>query len=351
MSQLDATTRARAARPGRRGRLAPPQLTGGEKTAEVREPVSGRAKVDWWSMTWLPESSDIHVARELWDLLTVWLGGGVVGRECPGRYGYEFGCTFGVVVHGSVVNVGRVDWGGERMGHRARVDLSGAGCSRVTDWAPIRAWIERQEAAKLTRVDLAVDCLMGEYSVDDAVTWYESGIFRASAQGTQPRHSTVGDWLGDGPQWGRTLEVGRRENGKMCRVYEKGRQLGDAASPWVRWEVELRNNDRDLPFDILTDCDRYFVGAYQCLEALLPVAGERIATHQAEGEIQLGQLVTFSRSSYGQLVQVLRGKLDASQVLDLITRPGVPRRLHRASLVAFETLGAAALSDRQEFMR
>lgn len=42
---------------------------------------------------------------------------------------------------------------------------------------------------------------------------------------------------------GRTFYVGRRENGKLLRVYEKGKQLGAENSPWVRIELELHNKD------------------------------------------------------------------------------------------------------------
>ena len=340
---------ARAARAGRRG-ASPPALTGGES-------LQARAKVDWLTVTWRPaldrsreritEDGEIvweregasNLAAELWSVVSGWLGGSVVGQEAAGKYGYAHGCVFSVVVHGSLVPVGRLDWGGDRHGGRARLDLSGSGCSRVCMWPAVRTYIEALDEAKLTRVDLAVDCLMGEFGVEDARDWYLSGEFHAG--GRRPRHSLVGDWLD--PHYGRTLEIGRRENGKMLRAYEKGRQLGDSASPWTRFEVELRNVDRDLPLDVLTDCDRYFAGAYEALQRLLPVAGERIKTHQAEGEIALGQLVQFQRSAYGQLVNVLRAKLPAGDVLDLLSREGLPRRLQRASLTAFHTIGADAL--------
>lgn len=347
MPQVDLCSRASKRSAAPRGEHAtparsasPPVLTGGESLGK-----QGRAAVvDWLTVTWKPESDDVYVARECWPVVSRWLGGSVVGQESAGRYGYRFGCVFSVVLHGSVVPVGRVDWGGDRHGGRARLDLSGAGCSRIADWVEVRAWIESCEEATLTRVDLAVDCLMGEFTVEDARDWLLAGEFHAG--GRRPRHSTPGDWLD--PHYGRTLEVGRRENGKMLRAYEKGRQLGDSASPWVRWEVELRNVDRVLPLDVLTDRDRFFAGAYVALERLLQVKGDRIRTAQAEGEISLRQLVQFQRSAYGQLINVLRAKLSAGDVLDLLCREGVPRRLHRSSLSAFHQIGADALKP--EFM-
>lgn len=345
-------------------------LTGGESRIEAG-PGPG-AIVDWLTVTFLPESAGslswkadgddddadersvvapAHLACDLWPVVSDWLGGSVVGHESAARYGYAFGCEFSVIAFGSLVPVGRVDWGGERHGGRGRLDISGAGCGRVSDWGLVRSFIEGLEAAKITRVDLAVDCLAGEFGVEDARSWYELGEFHAG--GRVPRHSCPGDWFnpayrgGEGICYGRTLEVGRRENGKMLRAYEKGRQLGDSESPWTRFEVELRNIDRDIPFDVLTERDRYFAGAYECLKRVLPVAGERIKTHQADGEIALSQYVKHANAGYGQVVSVLRAKMSAGQVLDLLCREGLPRRLQKSSLTAFHLIGAGALQSQE----
>ena len=149
------------------------------------------------------------------------------------------------------------------------------------------------------------------------------------------------DWLSEQSKHGRTLEVGRRANGKMLRCYEKGKQLGDQSSRWTRFEVELRNNDRDLPFDLLTDCDRFFVGAYKCLQRLIESPGEKIPTHQKEGEIALEVMTEYARSSYGPLLHVMRIKgLTMDQIFDEISRPGVPKRLERAALGGFLNAGS-----------
>ena len=309
---------------------SPPSLTGGEKTSEAG------AVVDWLSLTFRPESGEL-VDLNVWHWLSPLLGG-AGGESVNGFHQFESGLRFWHVKDGTAINLGRLDWGGDRRDGRARLELTGNGCAKVVDWDLLRAQLETLSEVKLTRVDLAVDCLDGEKSVDDAVEWYQANEFRANAQGVTPRHSLVGDWLDPDHRHGRTLEVGRRENGKMCRVYEKGRQLGDQASPWVRFEVELRNNDRDLPLDMLTEPDRYFAGAYRCLEQLLGVAGERIKTHQKEGEIALAVLSEYAKTGYGQVLTVLRAVgLSFEDVFHEISRPGVPRRLERASLAGFTT--------------
>uniref|UniRef100_A0A193SD77 Replication initiation protein-like C-terminal domain-containing protein n=1 Tax=biofilter metagenome TaxID=1070537 RepID=A0A193SD77_9ZZZZ len=313
------------ARPGGHGGRAapfPPALTGGESHHQG-------AKVDWLTVTWQPEQGQ-DVARWAYEFLTNYLGG-VLAESVNGLFGYQSGVRFFVPVAGVPIHVGRVDYGGAHHGGRARLDLSGAGCSRVTRWLHVQTELDQLAEVKLTRVDLACDFLDGRFSVEDAVDWYRAGEFNAG--GRNPRHSLIGDWLE--PRHGRTLEVGRRENGKMLRCYEKGRQLGNQDSPWTRFEVEIRNNDRDIPVDVLTRCDEYFVGAYKCLEQLLDAPAERIATHQAEGEIAFDRLVETASTAYGRLVNVMRGVMTIDQIMDSLSRPGFPKRLERAALGGF----------------
>lgn len=323
------TAQACAARGPRSGDGFPPALTGGESSRV------GAAKVDWLTATWFPDP-DEHLPATVQHLLQD-LVGQVAGVDAPGMFGYEHGVRFFLRLDdGAEHHVARLDFGGGHHKGRARLDLSGSCCARISAWHTLAGWIERQCDYKLTRVDLAVDCLQGEYSVDDARAWLEAGEFNAG--GRNPRHSTPGDWLNPEPVHGRTLEIGRRENGKMLRAYEKGLQLRPGSGDrWTRFEVELRNIDRDLPLDVLTDCDKYFAGAYRCLERLLEVTGERIATHQKEGELSIQKLTEHCRTSYGRYVNVLRAVLSASEVLDVLSLPGVPRRLEKASLAGFST--------------
>lgn len=313
------------------GRPCPPALTGGESPAQG-------AKVDWLTCTWWPDP-DEHVPATVISLLRDVVGQ-VEAMESPGMFGYEHGCRlFMRLDDGAQHHVGRVDWGGGHHRGRARLDLSGSGCARVSAWWQVSGWIERQADYKLTRVDLAVDCINGEFTVEDAKEWLLAGEFNAG--GRNPRHSCPGDWLNERPVHGRTLEIGRRENGKMLRAYEKGLQLAPGSGDkWTRFEVELRNIDRDLPLDVLTDCDRYFAGAYKCLQRLLAVLPEPIPTHQHEGELSIQTLTKHCSVSYGRFINVLRATLDASDVLDVLSLPGVPRRLEKASLAGFTTAGA-----------
>lgn len=309
------------------GRRFPPALTGGES---LRGAIDTSAKVDWLTFTWLPDP-DEHKPAALRAFLEEFTGLAVQGVDAPGMLGYDHGVRYFVQLDdGKEHHIARLDFGGSHHCHRARFDLSGSGCGRIVSWSGVKAFVESLIDVKLTRVDLAVDCLQGEYSVDHAAEWLRAGLWNAG--GRMPKHSCPGDWLSETPVHGRTLEVGRRENGKMMRVYEKGRQLGDPSSSWTRWEVEIRNKDREIPTDILTRCDQYFVGAYKCLEQILDAASERIKTDQAEGTISAERLVESHRTAYGTHIHTLRAVLTADEVLDLLSRPGVPRRLEKASL-------------------
>ena len=304
------------------------------------------AKVDWLTATWKPDP-DEHVVATVLDFLR---GAGlpVEAEGGRGHFGFEFGARLFVRLDdGSRSQVALLDWGGDRMRGRARIDLSGTACARISDWQSVQDWLGRQWETTITRVDLAVDCLDGEFTVDDARGWMEAGEFTAG-EGRPPRHSTPGDWLSLEPFYGRTLEIGRRENGKMLRAYEKGLQLAPGSGDkWTRFEVEIRNKDRDLPLDVLTRCDVYFVGAYKCLQRLLPVAGERIATHQKEGELSLDTMVHHASVGYGKLLHVMRGHVTSDDLLDLISRPGVPRRLEKATLAGFIAASSVAQQEKR----
>lgn len=326
---MSATGRGQAQRRTRAGRASPSAVTLGET------PYASRAKVDWLTATWKPEP-DEHVPATVLDLLRG-LGLPVQAEDGPGHFGFQHGARLFVMLDdGKRHQVALLDWGGERMRGRARLDLSGSACSRISSWQKVQDWLGSQWETTITRVDLAVDCLQGEYTVEDAREWLQAGEFTAG-DGRPPRHSTPGDWLSPQPVYGRTLEIGRRENGKMLRAYEKGLQLAPGSGDkWTRFEVELRNKDREIPLDVVTRCDEYFAGAYLCLQRLLPVAGERIATHQKEGELTASELLHHCGTSYGKLINTMRWRMDIDELLDLISRPGVPRRLEKATLAGYQ---------------
>lgn len=139
-------------------------------------------------------------------------------------------------------------------------EITGEGCSQVADWNKLADLLDSCNT-KLTRVDIAHDDYEGDtLSIDWAREQYQSSGFKP-ARGMSPKaHSRSDEGSGDGC----TFYVGSRESGKIARIYEKGKQLGDPLSPWVRFEVEWRAVHRTLEIQMLRDPTSYFIGAYPC---------------------------------------------------------------------------------------
>ena len=289
---------------------------------------SGTAVIDWLSFTFLEfKTKDLAHMVLLW--LTEWLGCQICGEEGNGLHGFEKSVKFYRQLYGRLIPVGLVAWGGENQKGRAYVSINGSGSMLIQDWWNVRRVLESLKC-RITRVDVAVDAINGEFSPLDAVEWYSSGGF--TGRGRKPKYKAEGDWLED-IGTGKTFYVGKRENGKYARLYEKGKQLGDPTSNWSRFEVELHNVDREIPYDILTNPSQYFAGSYPCCEGLVDVGAERIITTQKEHTISLDRLRSYCRQAYGKLIYCIKTTgLDDSQIIEELAVQGSPRRLEKASL-------------------
>lgn len=155
-------------------------------------------------------------------------------------------------------------------------NMHGSACLFISHekWQGIRQWIERSRGY-ITRVDLACDVFEGDdiTKVRDA---YLSGEF--DVNGKRPSQTEHGSWTSG---HSRTFEVGKRQTGKCMRSYEKGdEQFGhEENSPWIRYEVEVRNSARVIDTQVLERPADFFAGAYPFCEALLERLGQ-----QAEAE-------------------------------------------------------------------
>ncbi|HEY6825045.1 MAG TPA: replication initiation factor domain-containing protein, partial [Steroidobacteraceae bacterium] len=212
--------------------------------------------------------------------------------------------------------------GGQR--ETAFISMSGDGCALVQDWPALVALLRDRLDGRITRWDGATDDYEGRRSVDSAVEAYRAGGF--NGRGRKPSCSVDGDWI-DPQGKGRTFYVGNRENGKLLRVYEKGKQLGEAQSPWVRWEVELHNVDRVIPWEVLLEPGRYLAGAYPALTWVQEEAS-RIATLKKADGITYDRAVHYAKQSIGRLVNVMVEREGSPEgVVEELRRDGVPKRL------------------------
>jgi phage replication initiation protein len=234
--------------------------------------------------------------------------------------------------HGSVSSaIGSLAWGGEAQKGRWLLQLTGVGCQLVRDWEGLRDLLESLDA-KLTRVDLAVDYIDGAHTVDEAIEVYQAGGFQLG--GRPPSSRLDGDWLGG--KSGRTFYVGNAKNGKMLRVYEKGKQLGDSVSDWTRFEVQLGNRDRVIPFDVLTERDAFFCGCYPALAEMLEQAGKAIATARTSGVVSIAHLLFHLRRCYGKVLHTCSIEAGASNadLIEELRLIGLPRRVSLSSVAA-----------------
>jgi len=300
----------------------------------------GTAVIDWFSFTFsawpnMPESVPEMVRQWLFDFLGV----PILGESGNGLYGFEHSVSFSAYNFGETTNICQLAWGGANQRGRVYVSLNGSGCALVKDWHIVHALVKSLPDIRLTRVDVAVDALNGELDIRTAREWYDQGDFNAG--GRRPTASMVDDL---GTNKGSTLYIGKRENGKFARIYEKGKQLGDSSSPWNRFEVELHNRDREIPLDICVRPSEYFAGCYPCCQGLVDVGAERIRTIRAEMEISLARLRTYCRIAYGKLINVIsvRSADDPATILESLTVPGVPRRLEKSALAVVQSEASAA---------
>lgn len=121
-----------------------------------------------------------------------------------------------------------------------------------------------------------------------------------AVRGRNPSSHVAGDWLER--KGGRTLYIGKAQNGKMLRVYERGIKQGDPDSKAVRFEVQLTSRDRVIPLRVLLASDAYFAGAYPPLAKILPVAALPIATKRKEAVRSIAQRLRHLKQSYGRTI-------------------------------------------------
>lgn len=305
---------------------SPRAVTRGESPKATIE--APKAKVDWLNATFPTPRMSLE---GLLGFLGSIFNRPTTAKLDGGLFGFAERWKLSVYLGGVMVEIGAIAKGGEAQRGRWMLQLTGKGCGLVCDWVSLRELLEGFEA-KITRVDLAVDFLEGEHTVDDAVDMVDRGEFTSC--GRRPSTSVAGDWLDQ--VHGRTLYVGKAQNGKMLRVYEKGRQLGDLDSDWVRFEVQLGNRDRVIPFETLTDCDRFFAGAYPALASLLEAAAEAIPTTQTETLTNLGHLLYHLKRCYGKAMHqaVEIAGATHTELIESMAVVGLPRRLKPSGVVA-----------------
>lgn len=201
------------------------------------------------------------------------------------------------------------------------VSLSGQGCLGV-DMEKLRSFVEQLPRCKITRIDMAYDDLLGELSIWDYKKIYESGGF--AIKGTAPKSRFIDDM---GSNAGCTLYIGKKANGKESCIYEKGKQLGDPTSPWLRLEGRITAVDRIIPFECMTQPAQFLASLYPPFSKLSAIHAH-IEIIKKHSQIALDNLVEYASIAYGKLINVLKNQgATAEQIVDKLIREGVPSRL------------------------
>jgi len=285
-----------------------------------------KAKIDWLNATFDRPAMSVHGLMSFLDglmngKLTAALDGGLFGFT--ERYRLQL-----LLDDGAKVEVGSIALGGESQLGRWLLQLNGKGCGMVSDWESVQELLEGLGAV-ISRVDLAVDFLDGEYSVDDAYSLYDRGAF--INRGRNPELDTQGSWHEGGTK-GRTMYVGKLKHGKTLCVYEKGRQQGMPDSDWTRFEVRLGNRDRVIPLDVLTNPDAAFVGAYPALRDMLEAASMEIPTQREEAKGGLAHGLYHLERCYGKYMHQALSMTGCSpsDLVEEVRIFGLPKKLDPA---------------------
>ena len=265
-------------------------MVGGKvKKIPLRRGVGTAAHIDTLTLTMredvFAEEVSTHtdetkatLAKSISETLHTLMGFGIY-EERNGINGYKYSYRMGT----DSANYGIVAFGGKAQKNTVMIYFYGDGLTAAQDGWETRlySWLAAfAPYAKITRCDLAHDFLHGEYTPGMAKNDWRKGAYTAHQK--RPRAREHGyDWLDERyPQrtrdkdivehqrTGKTFYIGTPAASRMLRVYEKGCEQGDADSPWVRLELQLRARDIIIPHEILLHPGEYLTGAYPALNKL-----------------------------------------------------------------------------------
>jgi phage replication initiation protein len=228
--------------------------------------------------------------------------------------------------------VGRIGCDGN--GDTWCVSLTGAGCQQIRDWA----YTYHQALfldAHLSRVDIAFDDFDGQIfdSIHRVDTLARDKAFAPEGAGRAPRTHFIDD---HGSNKGCTVYVGSKGRKELC-VYEKGKQLGDEASPWIRCELRVWRSNGLIPLDALIRCQSVLMGAYDVLRDMLPIdaEGSRPETIKRDVAATAVAATRFLREQCGPLLNLFWTALgdDATWFMkSKVCRQGIPARFRGKGL-------------------
>ena len=279
------------------------------------------AIVDWLNFSFLYPMFEGSALLTLDEMFRNAFGFGLRVNRYRGHMNYEHSWELGN-------HFGIFAYGGSSVGGTAFFSISSEGCTATKDWNAVYGLLNTL-MANITRLDLAHDDFIGTHNIQTALCFYETGAFN-NIHGRPPKPKLINDFdTGSG----KTFYIGSRKNGKLLRVYEKGKQLGNPESLWVRWELELHNSSCIIPIDAIIKPGQYLAGSYPCLGWISADQLYFESIKQAQ-TISLDMLIKACRNSYGKLINVMSTALgySDSQIIQLLIKDGIPSRLNKPAV-------------------
>ena len=275
-----------------------------------------------------------------------------VKNNPTGRFNYQYSAT----LYADGVNAGIIAWGGKNLG--CYVSFMGTGCDAL-DIARLYQEIKNIPEIKITRIDLAHDDYAGTRSIAVARKYAKKGGFNSGGRPTSYMYiesgtlsnkflkdnfndvtdskSTAKKSFGFIPSKGRSLYIGSRESGKLLRVYEKGKQMGNPKDKWVRWELELHSSQRVIPLDTMIKPSEYLAGAYPALSFLNELQST-IKTMVKKTRMTVDKIIENQVTSTRKAINMMRHICDMSDteiierflrdIIDPYSRKSLPKRLN-----------------------
>ncbi len=191
--------------------------------------------------------------------------------------------------------------------------------------------------ATLTRVDLASDNFNSKLSVNDYLDMYEADMF--TSRGRPPNVEQAGNWVKPNGK-GRTLYIGNRKSGKLLRIYEKGLQLANGFHEkypnWLRVELELKNQDRVIPFEVLLRPGQYLAGAYPALADIHKIQ-DVIKTAKKTIKSTFEKSIEITKHQFGKHIWTHIQILGVEKAIELLTagKEELPKSLDFSTFAEF----------------
>lgn len=207
------------------------------------------------------------------------------------------------------MQVGFMAYGGESQRGNVMVNITGMGCAwAVPDWDQVQDAVDGLPNYEVRRLDIALDTFHREVTHDKVVDAYRNGQFTLA--GRPPSMTRIEP---EDPLEGSTIYIGKRENAKFLRCYEKGLELVKAYPRGVirylegvpvediyRVELELKAKEGPLPVDLIDKRDQYFAGAYPYLQTLVDVKPEVfVQSREKVPQLALAGMLANIRRQYG----------------------------------------------------